>query len=245
MYKVVLIDDEQLIIEGLTKAFPWEEYNCEIVGTGNNGFKGLEIIKLTSPDILITDISMAQMTGLEMIEKLINEFPNMQIIVLTAFRDFSYAKEAIKLGVLRYLLKPSKMNELTEAILAATEKLKLENSDKIEVIHKDIEGENPLVDNVILYIEKNYDKKLSLKQISKEFFVSEWHLSKLMKKHTNESFSTIVNNIRIEKAKELLKNPYLKSVEIAEMTGFTDLSAFSKVFKKHTGITPNEYRKNK
>lgn len=242
MYKVVLIDDEQLIIEGLTKAFPWGEYNCEIVGSGNNGFKGLEIIKHEKPDILITDIFMAKMTGLEMIEKLINEFPDMQIIVLTAYRDFSYARQAIKLGVLRYLLKPSKMNELTEAILVATENLKTDNTEIVEEV--DV-IDNPLVLNVISYIENNYDKKLSLKQISAEFFVSEWHLSKLLKKYRNESFSTIVNNIRIEKSKELLKNPYLKSAEIAEMTGFSDLSTFSKVFKKFAGITPNDYRKGK
>ncbi len=233
-----------LLIEGLSKAFPWDNYNCKIVGTAPNAIIGTTIIKTESPDILITDISMPNMTGLEMIQNIKKEFPNLQIIVLTAFRDFDFAREAVRLGVLRYLLKPSKMNELTDAIIEAIEKLdtiyNVSNKEECE----DTVYDSVVVNNVISYIKSNYEKKLTLKILADEVYVSEWHLSRLLKKHTNKKISDLINDIRIEKAKELLKNPYLKINNIAISTGFNDTPNFSKVFKRQTGLTPNEYRKS-
>ncbi len=244
MYKVVLVDDESIIIEGLTKAFPWEKYNCKIVGTAPNAMIGTTIIKTESPDILITDISMPNLTGLEMIQNIKKEFPSLQIIVLTAFRDFDYAREAIRLGVLRYLLKPSKMDELTNAIIEAVEKLDAIYNGSGKSAVEEVVYDSVIVNNTITFIRSNYEKKLTLKLLADEVYVSEWHLSRLIKKYTDKKINDIINEIRVDKAKELLKNPYLKINDIAISTGFNDTPNFSKVFKRQTGITPNEYRKN-
>ena len=99
-----------------------------------------------------------------------------------------------------------------------------------------------IVKNALAYIEENYREKLKLSDVADQIYVSQWHLSKLLNKHTGQNFSEILNNIRIEKAKELLKDPSLRIGDIAEEVGFLDMAHFSRVFKKQAGISANEYR---
>ena len=107
MYRVVLVDDEQIISQGLQRAFPWAEYDCEVAGVAMDGQEGLKLIREVKPDLLLTDICMPNMDGLTMIAALKSAFPAMQVAVLTAYRDFDYAQKALNLGVCRYLLKPN------------------------------------------------------------------------------------------------------------------------------------------
>lgn len=123
MNKVVIIDDEPIILEGLLKVVPWEEHNCEVVGTAEDGYTGAKLIRDMCPDILMTDISMPGIDGLSMVAGLKSEFPHMQISILTGYRDFDYAQKAIRLGVTRFLLKPSNMTEIEEALDVMGEKL--------------------------------------------------------------------------------------------------------------------------
>lgn len=116
MYKVALIDDEHLIVEGLSRVVNWAGFGCEVAGTASDGREGLALIRLHKPDLVFTDIRMPNMDGLTMLAALRSEFPRMQVTVMTAFRDFDYAQRAINLGVCRYLLKPSKMEEINEAV---------------------------------------------------------------------------------------------------------------------------------
>ena len=116
MYRVVLVDDERLIIRGLSTVIPWAELGCEIAGTAHDGVSGLELIRSIRPDIVLTDIRMPNMDGLTMLAAIRSEFPGIQMSVLTAYRDFEYARKAITLGVCRYLLKPSNLDELQEAV---------------------------------------------------------------------------------------------------------------------------------
>ena len=102
MYRVVLVDDEQIILQGLQKVFPWAEFGCEVVGTASDGLEGIALMRGTRPHILLTDIRMPNMDGLTMIAALKTEFPDLQISVLTAFRDFDYAQSAIRLGAVSY-----------------------------------------------------------------------------------------------------------------------------------------------
>ncbi len=123
MYKAVIIDDEPIIVKGLEKTIKWEDLGCVVAGTAGNGAEGLELIRREKPDILITDICMPKMDGLAMIAALRSEFPDMEVTILTGYRDFDYAQQAIRLGVCRFLLKPSIMDELNEAIRTMVERL--------------------------------------------------------------------------------------------------------------------------
>lgn len=244
MLKVVLVDDEQMILNGLKRAFPWAQYGCEVAATAEDGLLGVQTVRRVRPDILLTDIRMPNMDGLKMIAALKSEFPDLQIAVLTAFRDFEYAQQAIRLGVTRYLLKPSKMDELQEAIAFMAGRCapppaapRAEGApDAAE------EASSYVVQAAMEYIRAHYTEHIHLGEVADNIYVSQWHLSKLINKHLGQSFFDIVNQLRVEKARELLGEPSLRVGEIAELVGFSDVAHFSKTFKKITGLSPVEYR---
>ncbi len=247
MYKVVLIDDEHIIVEGLKKMIPWEKYDCTVVATASDGREGIETIKRYLPDIVFTDIRMPNLDGITMLAGIKSQFPDMQVTVLTGFRDFEYAQSAIKLGVTRFLLKPSKMDELIEALETMVGKLKEKKLSETESVEeqsdaKDEVANSFIVRNALKYIDEHYAEKLTLIEVADNVYVSQWHLSKLLKKHTNQNFCDILNGVRIEQAKKLLKDPSLKIHEISEKVGFTDVTHFSKKFKQIVGVSANGYR---
>lgn len=129
MYRVVLVDDERLIVRGLSSVVPWAELGCEVAGTAYDGVTGMKLIHEVEPDMVITDIRMPNMDGLTMLAALKSEYPRMQMSVLTAYRDFEYARKALNLGVCRYLLKPSNMDEVIEAVRVMAEKLGAQKED--------------------------------------------------------------------------------------------------------------------
>lgn len=270
MYKVAIVDDEPIIVEGLTRSINWAKWNCRVVATGSSGTEGIAIVEKEKPDILFSDIRMPHVDGLTMIAAVKSQHPCMEITILTGFSDFEYAREAIRLGVTRFLVKPSKMDELEEAVEVMVRNLETkgilpekEKDDRTAEAETVLEAEQPLgtdaadggentgeesaassfiVNNAMKYMEENYREKLKLQDVAAQVYVSQWHLSKLLNRYKGQSFSDILNNIRIEKAKELLKDPSLRIGDIADMVGFLDMAHFSRVFKKQTGISANEYR---
>lgn len=253
MYKVVIIDDEPIIVKGLEKTVKWEEMGCQVAGKACNGLEGMELIRKEKPDILISDICMPGMDGLTMIAALKSEFPNMQITILTGFRDFDYAQQAIRLGVCRFLLKPSIMEELKEAICTMVERLdgqiSVQNTEEEtgegsgeETEEQESAAGSFIVKNALAFMKENYAEKLRLADVADSVYVSQWHLSKLLNKYTGQNFSELVNHVRMEKAKELLCDPSLRISDVAEEVGFLDMAHFSRVFKKLAGVSANEYR---
>ena len=232
MYKVMIIDDEPIIVEGLSRSIPWEKWNCEVVATANDGYEGRELIQKYKPNMIFCDISMPELDGLTMIAGLKSEFEDMEISILTGYRDFDYAQQAVNLGVTRFLLKPSNMKELEEAVETMTENLKKKN-----ILVEPHETANSfIVKNAMKYIDK-----LTLPEVAEKTYVSQWHLSKLLNKEMKKSFSEILNEIRIKRAKKLLEDSSLRIGDVAREVGFLDFAHFSRVFKKVEGISANEY----
>lgn len=245
MYQVVLVDDESIILQGLLRVIPWGDFGCQVAGTASDGVEGVSLVRKVRPDILLTDIRMPNLNGLQMIAALKSEFPRMQITVLTAYRDFDYAHQALHLGVSRYLLKPSKMEELQEAIRHMTNTLKSLPPPAEMPEEAETAGEAAgsfVVKAAIHYMEEHYADHISLNQVADHVFVSQWHLSKLINRFQGQSFFDILYGIRIQRAKALLRDPSLKVHEISEQVGFADVAHFSKSFKKLVGKSPVEYR---
>ena len=262
MYRVVLVDDERMIIEGLSRVVPWEKLGCTVSGTASNGREGLELVRRVQPHILMTDIRMPNMDGLTMVAALRSEFPNLQITVLTAFRDFEYAQTALNLGVCRYLLKPSRMDELDEAIRTMIARLDSgggpsvggetsatggptageKGSETPEAEETPNPAGNYIVRKAMDYMRAHCAERLSLGDVADQVYVSQWHLSKLINRHTGQSFLEILNGMRIDRAKWLLGHSSLRIHEVAEQCGYSDLGHFSRNFKKLTGTTPGDYR---
>jgi len=242
MYKVLIVDDEPVIAEGLKKIVDWEKYNCVVAGIASSGKEGLAMVEKCQPDILFTDIRMPGMDGLTMLAALRSEHKNLQVIILTGYRDFDYARQALNLGVFRYLVKPSKMKELDEAMESLSERLASVTEAEQESIEDDnTTANNFIVKQAISYMEQHYKEKLQLTDVAEKVYVSHWHLSKLLNS-TGKSFSDVLNEIRIENAKELMEDSSLHIADISERVGFADTAHFSRVFKKYTGMSANEYR---
>lgn len=241
MYRVVLIDDETRIVEGLRRVVQWEKYRCEVVGTASDAISGAAVIRETKPDILFTDIRMTGDDGLVMLAGLRSEFEDMQVTVLTGYRDFAYAQEAIRLGVTRFLLKPSRMDEINEALGAMVERL--DKQKRTETESNETQGAgNFIVKQAMEYMQKNYASKLTLQSVADSCYVSQWHLSKLLNRYLNQSFYDALNEIRINAAKLLLTDSRLKVGDIGLMVGYADNAHFARIFKKLTGMSANEYR---
>lgn len=248
MFKVVIIDDEPIIVEGLSKVVQWEQYGCEIVGTAYDGNEGMELIEEMNPDIVFSDIAMPGLQGLQMIAELREEHRDMMITILTGYRDFDFAQTAINLGVCRFLLKPSNLAEIEEAVRYMVDTLKRkEEKEESPEAEEEKQGESGsfLVKHALEYLDAHYAEKLTLAELAEKMYVSQWHLSKLLNGHTKKSFSELLNEVRIREAKELLKDLSLRVGDVAEMVGFFDIAHFSRVFKKYTGMSANEYRNKK
>lgn len=283
-YKIFIIDDEPMIVKGLQTLVPWEDINCEISGTARNGEQGLELITNNPPDIVISDIRMPKLSGLGMIERIKKTNEGIKFIILTGHRDFEYAQKAINLGVIKYLLKPTNLEDIKEAVLEAMmildeehskledieklrEKLNLSVNSPVADIDQNLESSEILDHNsnqgpsddtssgehkikflavqAVNYMKANYDKKLDLQRVADQLYISTWYLCKVLKQEMDNSFVQLLNEIRIQEAKALLTETTYKVYEICEMVGYQDTPYFTKTFKKHTGMTPNQYRNEK
>lgn len=290
LYRVVIIDDEPVIVRGLSQLVPWQKYGCEVVGTAEDGQEGLELIRRLRPHMVFSDIYMPQMDGLTMAAALKSEFEDMELTVLTGYRDFELAQRAIHIGVRRFLLKPSNMEELEEAVGAMAAQLRRRGIMGSEPDMGSVQGGGEaaagsaesgavgsvagsvtsaagstgpaaaagsaaksatvpdsaagrfIINKALEYMHGNYSHKMTLTDVAEHTYVSQWHLSKLLNRHTGQSFSELLNTIRIDEAKKLLVDPSLRIGDIAELVGFLDMAHFSRVFKKITGISANEYR---
>jgi len=245
MYKVVIVDDEEIIVRGLQSVVNWNSYKCEVVATAFDGISGAIAVRTYLPDILITDIKMPNRDGLTMLAGLRSEFPAMQVTILTGYADFDFAQKAIKLGVSRLLLKPSRMSEINEALQFMTDTLAKRSpaasDDKIDDLST-ASANSFIVRQALAYIEENFSRKLTLQDVADYCYVSQWHLSKLLNKVTGQSFYDLLNKARIDAAKRLLEDPKLRISDISEMVGYTDNGHFSRLFKKMVGISANDYR---
>ncbi len=240
VYRVMLIDDESLIVEGLRKVVRWADYGCEVVATAEDARSGTELIREKQPQILFTDIRMPGQDGLTMLAGLRSEFPDMQVTVLTGYRDFEYAREAIRLGVTRFLVKPSRMDEIHEALAAMTQRLGAQSEG--EDGEQNQNSGRFLVKKAIAYMDEHHAEKLTLQEVADACYVSQWHLSKLLNRYQEQNFYDILNSLRIEHAKKLLADPSLRIGDIGETVGYSDTGHFARVFKKLTGLSANEYR---
>ena len=244
MYKVMLVDHEPNAIQEVYDKVPWDKHDCEIVAVASNGLDASELAHKETPDIMFVSIYLPRMDGLSLVAALRNEFPKLQITILSEYSDFSYAQRGIELGVSRYLIKPVRIPELISALKAMISQLEFYSQITFPPTSDELVADNRIVQNALDYMEENYNEHLTLPVVADQIFVSQWHLSKLISRTRGESFNDILNGIRISRAKELLEHTNLQIQEISSRVGFNDVTHFARVFKKQTGLSANQYRNN-
>ena len=235
MFKVVFVDDEFLIVEGLKSIIDWESYNICVAGTALNACDGITLVKETKPDILITDIRMKGMDGLEMLRHIKEAGYKGYIIILSGYQEFEYAQKAIENGVYRYLLKPVDIPVLTNIISDISNKLS-EEKNELEMFESGL-------DKAVAYIESHFKEDISLNKIAEMFHFEASYFSKLLKKRFGMTYTEYVMTLRINMAKDYLNKTDYSIEKIAFIVGYKDDKYFREIFKKYVGVSPARYRK--
>lgn len=251
MYNVVICEDEDIIRKGLIYSFDFQSLNLKIVADFDNPVSCLEYLSKQHVDIVITDIKMPLMSGLEMINK-IEEKKQYEFIILSGHSDFEYAKQAISYGVTEYLIKPLDHNmlkvSLEKAITNLDEK-KLLNSAKHQIkdfskLYKDIESEDPLLQSIILFIKDNYMNKIVLNDVASNLNCSISSIKHKLQEH-NMAFNTTLNSYRIYKAIQFINLNESPIYKIATSVGFSNYKYFCSKFKSYTGYSVTELVRTK
>lgn len=241
MWNIVIVDDELIIAEGLAKMIRHIGEEYRVTNIFSDAQKAWAYLRenYRQTDLLITDIRMPQMSGLELIGKLHRLKPSLVCAVLTGYSNFQYAKTAIDLGVVSYLLKPVDTQELKALLerLVITDK----HADaQTGIVVSGLSRETLYMKNAVENSYRTFDMEAIVGQLQ----LSRDYLFRLYKRETGKNLMEYLLEIRIQKAKELLMQPgKYKVYEVSELVGYSDYAYFSKIFKKETGITPKKFQK--
>ena len=249
MTRVLIVDDEKYVRMGIKSETDWALIGCEVVGEAANGEEGLAQAEALRPDLVVSDIRMPRMDGIQMAEKIIERYPSTKVIFLTAYNEFEYARQAIRIGVSDYLLKPFQDGELEGSIQRllhlhpSTPASTRELEDNLIPLKSKDEIANRYVQTAITYIEEHFsDVDCSIGALADSMGVSEGHISRLFKAETDLSIGNYLTKYRIKRAMDYLKDVQVKVYEVAEKVGYQDIAYFSNTFKKLVGKTPSEYQ---
>ncbi len=256
MIRLLIADDEKMEREALADIVMRRFEHEVTVEMAENGRKAADTAVLWEADLILMDIEMPGMNGLDAARAVLEQRPECKVIFITAYSLFQYAHEAVHLGACDYLLKPVDPDETEAAIRRAIRQIEAgrrlaemaavepEAAEPEEQAEEGESDRNALVmDHVRKYMEDNYMADLSLDSVSEILHISPAYLSAQFKKYQKMNFLDCLTELRINAAKELLSDPFRSAAEVASMVGYEDASYFARAFKKRTGMTPTQYRK--
>lgn len=230
---VLLVDDEPLVRSNLRYALGRLTVPTRIVGEADNGEDALAMYHAKLPDVIVTDIRMPQMDGLELIERIRRTDQATRIIIVSGYADFEYARRAMGRDVTHYLLKPVKAAELETALVDCASGLRPKYGE--EILSES--------DQVVAYVQAHHAEPLTLDLLAERFSFHPKYLSSLIKNKVGVGFTDFLVQLRIKQAAELLTRTGLDIKIIAARVGYVDPQYFHRVFKKTTGRTPAQFRR--
>lgn len=255
-YKIMVIDDEAIVREGVASLVPWEKYQIQVAATAENAIQALEYLRDHEVHLLLADIRLPVMDGLELVRRVREEHPRVDFIMISGYADFEYARQALRYGALDYLLKPLSEVSLLSAVRKAQEGWEQRRFVSrmqgmgVEMDYLPTENHaaySPTVAQMLSIVDEEIaNEELTLKWISSErMYLNETYLSKLFQKEVGQKFTSYLIQQRMLLAMRLMvRMPDALIQTIAEDTGFGDNAQyFSIVFKKFTGLTPSEFRR--
>lgn len=238
---VLLVDDEIMIREGFKRLFDWEAHDCEVVGEAADGMEALTQIDTLRPDIVIMDINIPIMNGLKVIQLSRIKHPDIAFVIVSGYDDFSYCREALRLQITDYILKPVNYEEFGTCI----DNLKISLFERrMSAVAESEKQEERAITGITRYLQEHLSEEMSLSVLAEEFHLNAQYISQLFKSEIGVGFLAYLTNIRMEKAKKLLLSTSLSVAEVAEQSGYGDYRVFTKVFKKAEGITPSQFRRD-
>jgi len=247
MYKLLLVDDEVHTRNALCDYFPWDENGFEIAGQCENGMEALEFIKNNPVDVVLCDIEMPVMSGIDLARKLSSDKSKVKVVFLSAYRDFEYAQKAIIYGVRDYVIKPIRYREIVDVFTRIRNEL---NNEVIIPLSSSAENNKSLnecnyneavIKEVIKYLETNF-RDASLEGAAQHVHMSAKYLSMFFRNKTGKHFSDYLASIRMQMAARLLKDIKYRAYEVGEMVGYSNPKNFTRAFKSYYHVSPKEFR---
>ena len=252
MLQLLIADDEPRTREGIKRALEgWLTDDYRII-VAENGLQALELLQTNEIDVLISDIRMPGLSGLELVERL-NEMSKKPIcIFISGYSEFSYAQKAIQFEAVDYLLKPIEKKTIIEAVqralLRREEKLEQQRMKQVmdfELVELEQETSHEEINKAIQYVRANLAETISVKQLADRFHMNANYFSQLFKEQTGISFSEFLARQRLQLAKRLLLTTNLSIQNIAEQVGYQTDRYFIRVFRAHEQLSPAQFRKQK
>ncbi|MBO4608741.1 MAG: response regulator [Lachnospiraceae bacterium] len=244
MYNVMIIDDEASARKLMKNSISWENFDMTVVGEAASGIEAINIIDDIKPDLAFVDISMPFMDGIEFSEIASKRYPDLIIVIMTAFDKFEYARKCVSLPIFEYMLKPMVRSEVNEVL----GKVKTKLDERVTFYRYDNEtesGQMSATDSVMKYIQENYtDSTLNLTSVAQAFGFSSSYLSRKFKTETGKGFAQYLTECRMENAMKLA-SPEAKMFAVSAKVGIPDPNYFGRCFKKYTGKSYSEYAATK
>jgi two-component system response regulator YesN len=238
--KILIVDDEKFVSILIEKCVDWARNGYDIVGRAETSAEALRIFQKMWPDIVFCDINMPDVDGLALTRQMKKLNPNVHVVLVTGYSRFSYAREAIEIGVDGYVLKPIQGEELLAEADKIRERIYQTDPGRIHVVMRE------LTQNAAAYIREHIaSPDLSLHLIAGALFVSDSHLSRVFKEDMNKGITQYIQIVRMERVKYLLDTTSLPLSAIGEQVGIHDTHYLGRCFKKQFGFTISAYTKNK
>jgi len=242
MYNLVIVDDESKIRNGLCNYFPWHEVGFEVVYGAKNGRDALDFIQKHHVDVILSDIKMPEMSGIELIEQLYRQKSKIKVVFLTGFREFEFAQKALIFGAVNFIVKPTKYHELANIfsrIKADLDECRSETANNVS------SGAQSYHDKIIAmiksHVEEHYDR-VTLDDVAELVHMNPTYISKYFKQKTGQKFSDYVISVKMKKAADLLSDINYRVYDVSSMVGYDNAKNFSTTFKKYYGKNPREFR---
>lgn len=253
MFHILVADDERLermaVRKTLEEHFPEE---CEIF-EAEHGAKALELLEEMTPHIAILDIKMPGVNGIEVAREIRTRFPGCKMIMLTGYTYFNYAKECISIGVMEFMVKPFRDQDLADHVRRAMTSIQEETHSTSLYKKREIEPnlpspaeetESTWVTVVEKNLQENFAQNISMEEIASQVGFSAHYFCRMFKQEFSVNFVDYVADLRLKKACILLENPQTSVKEVCFQVGYSEPNYFSRVFKKAYGVTPSQYQKN-
>ena len=246
MYRVVVIDDDVDAMNNLVKSFPWEESDFTVTASFQDGQSALDYLKYNQVDLIISDIKMAGINGIELARQLSKMHRGERIIFISGYKDFEYARKALEYGVRSYCIKPVTFREIQEKLAIIHQELDRERQETGGAPLPAAQEQNSLADVLIgrikRYIERHY-LDVSLVQLADYMDMNPSYLSRFFKEKTGTKLFDYITDVRLHAAMDMLKNGHLPVSEVGERVGYTNAISFTRSFKRMFGVSPSEYRR--
>lgn len=249
MLKMLIVDDEAYVREILAELVDSRFRDQFQIRMAQNGRQAVDTAALWSPDVILMDIEMPGLNGLDAAGKILETDADCKIIFITAYSLFHYAQAAVKLGACDYILKPVNGEEVRRAIQLAIRQSQTRQQlvQMVTQLPEELPGDKTalLMERIQKYLQHNYMRcDISLNSVSEMLQMNASYFSCIFKKAVGMNFVDYLTELRMNAAKSLLRDPLRSTAEVASMVGYESPNYFARAFKKKTGLTPTEFRRS-